>query len=488
MRVNYQVNASPQFGILSDDQCQEIVSAALRVLEHTGFVLHADSDEIYDLLREGGATVEGTCVHIPPPVVRHAISTAPEVLTVYGMVGDDSTNLEIRPNHIYYGLGSGCVQFMDPTTGERRRYLREDASAVAQVADGLRNIDFVQSLGTVDADPRLTDVYEFAEMAAHTRKPIVTYARTLEIIEAIHEIAIARAGSEEEFLRRPNYLVLGSPASPLFGEVEPTKRVVYCAENQIPYISCTAPTAGATSPATLAGTLVQSTAEVLAELVITQSVNPGAPFMVGGVVSIMDMRSGILSYGAPELSMLCAAFAEISRSLGLPYYSTAGCTDSKCVDQQAALEGTFSILIAGLSGANLIHDTGYLEFGTTGSLQYVIMMEEVIGMTKRLLRGIQVTDETLAVSVIDRVGPRGQYLTDDHTMEHFKTESWFPTLLDRQQWEGWASQGQKSLGDRAQERLNRILDSYETPGGYEALREEIDAILAKVEARVAQNS
>lgn len=487
MRVNYQVNASTQFRILSESQCQEICSAALRVLEHTGFELHSDSEEIFNLLSESGALLEGRRVRIPSFVVQRAIDAAPKVFTVYGREGDDATNIEICPNHIYYGLGSGCVNFLDPRTGERREYLREDAATVARVADALPHIDFVQSLGTVHAHPDLVDVYEFAEMIANTSKPIVTYARTLGIVQVIHEIAVAVAGGEKEFIRRPNYLVLGSPASPLFAEVEPTKRVVYCAQKRIPYISCSAPTCGGTSPATMAGTLVQSTAEVLTELVIAQAASPGAPFLTGGVLSIMDMRSGILSYGAPELSMLCAAFAEISRYLKLPYYSTAGCSDSKLVDEQAALEGALSVLIAGLSGANLIHDTGFIESAITGSLQQVVMMDEVIGMVKHVLRGIPVTPESMAVDVIDRVGPGGQYLTDDHTLKHFKTEFWFPTLLDRKQWEGWEAAGGKSLGERVQEKLNYILDTYEAPLLLERTRERIDAILAEAEARASES-
>ena len=198
----------------------------------------------------------------------------------------------------------------------------------------------------------------------------------------------------------------------------------------------------------------------------------------------MDMRSGILAYGAPELSLLCAAFAEVSRYLRLPYYSTAGSTDSKLVDEQAALGGAFSLLVAGLSGANMIHDTGFLESAIVGSLQYVVMMDEVIGMVKRILRGIPVTPESMALDVIDRVGPGGQYLTDDHTLEHFKTEFWFPTLLDRKPWEAWEAEGGKSLGERVQEKLNHILDTHAVPPLPEPAKQKIDAILAEAEARV----
>jgi trimethylamine--corrinoid protein Co-methyltransferase len=236
----------------------------------------------------------------------------------------------------------------------------------------------------------------------------------------------------------------------------------------------------------MAGTLVQVMAEELAELVIEQLVVPGSPFLLGGVHSVMDMSTGILAYGAPEMSMLLAAQTEIARYLGLPYYSTAGCSDSKLVDEQAALEGAISILMAGLSGANMIHDVGYIEFGSTGSLQQTVMMDEVIGMVKHILAGIQVTPESMALDVIDRVGPGGQYLTDDHTIERFKTEFWFPTLLDRKPWEAWEAAGAKSLGERVQEKLNRIMDTHRCAPLNESTRETIDIILAETEAKAGR--
>jgi trimethylamine--corrinoid protein Co-methyltransferase len=483
MRVNYQVNSTPQFAFLSRHQCGEIYTGALQVLQETGFKLHSDSPEISDLLAGYGALVDGKHVRLPSSVVQAAIAAAPKTFAIYGRDPSSTSRIRIAPNHIHYGLGSGCITFLDPRTAERRQYARDDAAAVARVADALPNIDFIQSLGTVQAHPELTDVVEFAEMLINTTKPLVAYARTLSVVESVHRLALAVAGGQDEFRKHPNYLVLGSPASPLFTEVEPTKRVVYCAQHYIPYISCTAPTAGGTSPATMAGTLVQSTAEVLSELVIAQAAQPGSPFLAGGVLSAMDMRTGILPYGAPELAKLCAAFAEIWRYVGLPFYSTAGATDSKILDAQAALEGGLSILVAGLSGANLIHDTGFIESAMTGSLQHVVLMDEVMDWVKNLLAGVRVDQETLAVDVIGRVGPGGEYLTDDHTMAHFKSEFWFPTLFDRKQHDTWLADGATSLNQRVQHKLNGILDSHEPPALSPSIRGKIDDVLAEVEAR-----
>ncbi len=222
------------------------------------------------------------------------------------------------------------------------------------------------------------------------------------------------------------------------------------------------------------------------DLVINQAANPGAPFLMGGVHSVMDMKSGILAYGAPEMNKLLAAHTEIARHLGLAFYSTAGCSDSKTVDKQAAIEGALSVMTSGLCGANMIHDVGYIEFGSTGSLQQTVMMDEAIAMVKCFLGGIPVTKETMALDLIDSVGPGGQYLDAKHTAEHFKTEFWFPSLMDRSYWDMWKNKGEKTLGDRVQEKLNHILDTHRVSPLPEQTRKEIDAIIAKAETAVRQ--
>ncbi len=209
MRVNYSVNATPRFRMLSGEQCEEIYCSALKVLHHTGVKVH--SEEILALLSKYGARIKGNLAYIPSFVVQKALNTALKAFTVYGRGDKYSKNIDVRPNHIHYGLGSGCVNFLDPRTGKRRNYTREDAATVARVADALPNIDFVQPLGTVPVVPEMVDVYEFAEMIANTTKPLVTYSRTLGITKTIHKVAMAVAGGEQAFIRRPNFLLIGSP-------------------------------------------------------------------------------------------------------------------------------------------------------------------------------------------------------------------------------------------------------------------------------------
>jgi trimethylamine--corrinoid protein Co-methyltransferase len=374
----------------------------------------------------------------------------------------------------------------DPRTGERRRYLRRDAATVARVCDALPHLDFVESLGAInDVPPDLGDVYEFADLMANTGKPIVAWSYTGETCQDIHRIALAVAGSEEAFRRRPNYLFYAEPSSPLVSSQEAMDKLIYCAKNGIPLIYTPCPMGGGTAPATSAGLLVTALCESLHGLVVAQAVRPGTPFVMGGVVSIMDMRHATLAYGAPELALQSAALCAMGRHVGLPVWSTAGCTDSKVMDEQAAIESAISILFAGLSGADLVHDVGFMEGAMTGSLQMAVMSAEIISFVKRLLRGIEVTPETLATHVIREVGPGGHFLSTEHTREHFKKEFWFPRLLDRRNWDDWQAGGSPSLGERVQVLLADILDRHQPVPLAPQAQQQIDAILAQAEARYA---
>jgi trimethylamine--corrinoid protein Co-methyltransferase len=177
----------------------------------------------------------------------------------------------------------------------------------------------------------------------------------------------------------------------------------------------------------------------------------------------MDMRSTILTYGSPELHVLSAAITDIAHWLHVPVFSTAGCSDSKTLDEQAAAEAALSLMAAGLSGANLIHDVGFLESALIGSMDMVVLSDEIIGMVKRFLSGVAVSDETLALDVIKEVGPGGNFLAHEHTATHMRRELWFPSLIDRSKYSAWQAAGSKTLGDRVRERVAQILASHQAP-------------------------
>ena len=477
MRANYQVNATPLFRVLSDDQIEDIYLGTLEVLERTGTRVY--SDEGLELLREAGCQVsDGNLVRIPSWLVKTSLETVPERITLAGR--DRSKRITLEYNKIYFGTGSDCPFILDPYTDQRRRYTFDDVYNAAKVAEALPNIDFHMSLGlTSDVPIGSYDRHQLLAMLKGTTKPLVITAVDRNGLADQYEMACEVLGGAEEFARAPLFVVYIEPSSPLNNSKEAVEKVLYAAEKGIPAIYTPCPMCGGTAPTTLAGLLVQCLAESMTGLVLVQLKKKGAPIIIGGVMSIMDMSSTIMSYGAPEMTLLSAAMTDLAKRLRLPMFSTAGCSDAKVVDQQAAIEATISIAIAALSGANLIHDVGYIESGLIGSYDMLVMSDEIIGMVKHILRGIAVDDEHLALHVIDRVGPGGHYLADEHTLKHFKTEFWYPTLLDRRRWEDWEAAGAKSLGQRVREKVLDIIENFEP----EPLDADVEAGLKAICAR-----
>jgi trimethylamine--corrinoid protein Co-methyltransferase len=445
--------------VLSNDQIEQIVYAAMDVLQVTGTCVY--QEEALELLRDAGCVVkEGDRVFIPAWLVENSLKSAPSRIVLAGRNRERRVTLE--KNQIYYGTGSDCPFILDPYTSERRRYTFEDVYCAAKISDALPHVDFHMSLGlTSDVPIGTYDRHQFLAMLKGATKPFVITANDREGLADQYEMACTAIGGVDEWQRLPMFVIYIEPSSPLNNSKEAVEKLLYAAENGIPAIYTPCPICGATAPATMAGILAQALAEFFTGLVISQLKRKGAAVIMGGVMSILDMSTTILSYGAPELSLLSAAMTQVAQFLNVPMFSTAGCSDSKILDQQAAIEAAISIAIAGLSGANLIHDVGYLESGLSGSYDMLVMSNEIIGMVKRILRGVPVDAEHLAVDVIDRIGPGGHYLTDDHTLAHFRTEFWMPELLDRTNWETWEVGGSKTLRQRVHEKVLYLIENYQ---------------------------
>jgi trimethylamine--corrinoid protein Co-methyltransferase len=236
---------------------------------------------------------------------------------------------------------------------------------------------------------------------------------------------------------------------------------------------------GATSPVTLAGSITQVLAEGLVCLILVQLRRPGAPCCLSTNVGVFDMATTKMSMAGPESSLGLAAHAEVAQSFGLPTWGLAGATDSKVLDAQAGLESAFSILAQGLAGLNLIHDVGYMDMGMVCSAEMLVLGDEIIGMTRRFVQGIEVNAETLAREVIERVGPGGHYLQEDHTYNHFRDHLWRPTLLARQDYDDWQQAGSKDMARRIEEKVREIIESHQVP----SLPDKTVAALARLKEK-----
>ncbi|MFW6138826.1 MAG: trimethylamine methyltransferase family protein [Spirochaetota bacterium] len=450
----------PEFKVFTDSQCQRIYSAALDVLEQVGVkIFHK---EALSLLKDAGAWVEASTARIPSYMVEDAVRSAPKKIMVYTREGKPGMKLEGTSS--FYGTGSDCPNILDSFTGEIRRFTAEDIAKAALITDALPNIDFQMSLGLISDKPvEVTDLYQFQQMVFNSSKPIVFTSHDLRGNKDIFEMASIIAGNKQELVQHPFIVHYIEPSSPLRHSKDAVDKLLFSSESGIPLIYTPCPSGGATAPVTLAGNIVLTLAESLSGVVISQLKRRGSPVIIGGVITIMDMRTTAYCYGAAEFHLMSAALAQMSHYLRLPMFGTAGCSDSKCVDNQAAMEATLSISMQALSGANLIHDVGYIGSGLIGSYDMLVMCDEIIGMAKRFMEGISTEDEELAVELIHSVGPGGNFLAEEHTLKHFKTQHWHPLLMDRSEHRRWSNAGSKTLAQRTNDKVKKILEEHQ-PG------------------------
>lgn len=480
MDTNYHAHQTPQFRVLSDRQIEMLYQATLECLNRTGVdVLNA---EARDLFVAAGARVDGVRLYIPPHIIQDAVAANPRSFTLWGR--DGGHQLQVVPDRVYFGPGPTCTYFVDPETGERRKTRRGDPGLTALVCDALNNIDYVMSLGLIDnVTARLAPVYEFAEMLANTGKPVLPWAYSPDNVSDIYQIALAVAGSKEALRRRPFFALFATYQSPLVQTDEDLANAFWAAEHGIPVIFMGGGAAGTTGPVTGAGTLVVTLAGALTSLAATQLKVRGTPVCIGGVPQPMDLRTGRPAYGSPEMSLYSAALADISRYLGLPFMGTAGASEAKVLDLQAAIESTAQVLLSGLSGATLVHDVGFLDCADIGSLEMLVMNDEIIAMTRRIMRGIEVSDDSLMLDLIDQIGPGGEFVSAIETARRCRQEIWIPKFMDRNPWVNWQADGSQTMNDLVKARLREILAAHKPPPLPDGASEKIEAILEAAEGR-----
>jgi trimethylamine--corrinoid protein Co-methyltransferase len=466
---------SGAYARLSDEQCKRLHEASLAILERTG--VRMQLPEAVDLLRRAGAAVDGDVVRIPEALVQRALSTTPGELVLHDRLGKPA--ITCAGHAVAFGPGSDCLNILDHRSGERRRATLSDAIEGITLADALPNIDFVMSMFLPsDVDGRIADRYQMEIMLGRSTKPIVLVAYEPEGMTDCLDMAAAVAGGYEPLRERPSVVGYINVTRALVANEESLRKLLFMSERGLPFIWAPVTSGGTTGPVTTAGNLALNNAGVLGGIVLAQLVREGTPVVVPGFGGdALDMRTVIDPYAAPDHHGSVPALAHW---YGLPMFSLAGGSDSKVVDEQAAAEAALTLLADALSGGHLIHDSGYLESGLTGSLVQLAICDELIAWVRRAIAPIPIDEETLALDLIDRLGPDGSFLEADHTIRHYR-ERWYPDLIDRWGHDTWRARGGKSMAARAADRVDALLASHQPAQLEPASASAVRAIVERAE-------
>ena len=472
VQSNYTSYDTPRFRKVSDDQVEQLHHASLEILDRTGMRLF--EPEALELLKKKGVQVEdGNRVRIPPGLVEWALSTAPKRAVICDRNGRRVMPLE--RNNIFYGPGSDCPNVIDVRTGERRPGRLQDIVEAAIVCDSLPNIDFLMSFCIASDQPQATaDRRQMRAMLMNSTKPVLFVTTEFEgCVDAVRMAEVV-AGGEEQLRRNPLCACYINVSHPLRHNEEALRKLLFMSGKGLPTTYTPVVLRGGTGPVTAAGAIALANAGELAGLVIAQLKREGAPvILTGGVNDMLDMRTTVDTYSDPTNRVM---LVELAHRYNLPIFGLTGCSDSKLPDEQASAEAAFSILLETLAGAQLAHDVGYLEGGMCNSIEQIVICDELIAYTKHFMRGLVIDEDTLALDLIDQIGPDGDYLAAEHTLKHFR-EDWYPKLFDRRNYESWKAGGGKTMRERAKDKALKILATHKPEPLPEDVQQQIDAIV-----------
>ncbi len=432
---------------LDEEGCAAVHDATMEVLERTG--VEVQHDGALALLAGAGARVDGTRVRLPEALVRDALTAAPHSIALNSRSG--SGGLELKAGPVYYGTGSDCLVCLGPGTRERRSVALQDVEDMAALQEHLANIEFVMSMAHPHELPaRFAPAAQFAAMLRGTSKPLIMVPELAADLDLFHEMA-AVCGAHD------SWAVYAMPTPPLVHGQNSAARLVRCAELGVPMVYASALLQGATAPASRAGCLVQSNAEMLSGLVIAELAKPGAPYVYGVTQGAMNARTAHVLYCSPEAMAAQQASADLARYYDLPTFGYGGCSDSLALDEQWAFEAGMTLLTAAQSGVTLLHDIGYVASGTASSYESMVVLDELVGWVKAYLEGVTIDAEALAVEEIAAVGPGGSHLARKYSRRHYR-DYVMPQLISQDQYDAWLTAGGATLLERTAQRTRELRD------------------------------
>ena len=470
---------SAQYARMGKEECEKIHLASLEILQRVGVDVH--DEKACEILVSGGAKADGLRVRIPEYMVTRALATTPKRLTLYNRHG----KVAIRAGgfNSYFGGGSDCLNVLDRHSGQRRKAVMEDVREAALLQDALPEIDFVMSAFLPeDIDPRIYDRYQMEVMLNNTTKPIVFVTPDFEGCVAAVEMCEIVAGGAEVFQQRPFATCYINVTSGLTANAEALQKCMYLAEKGLPQLYIPLNAGGVNSPVTTAGCMASMNAGILLGIVLSQLVREGSAVAVpgwnGGPYNLQTMVGNYVladEQGVPT---------SMGKYYDLPVFGLGGSTDSKALDQQCGFEITLSLMTALLHGANIVHDVGFMDAGMQGSLQTMTISNEILGFLRAAIAGIVVNDETLALDVIEELGPTGSYLGHDHTLRHYK-EPYYSKLLDKNPHSVWEKRGATTMEQRATKMVDDILAKHKVEPLPEDIQKAIHHVVEREQAALS---
>jgi trimethylamine--corrinoid protein Co-methyltransferase len=475
----------PSLRLLSADDLTRVHEGSLGILERVG--MRIDHEGAREILAAAGATVDRSTgvVRFPPNLVEEKLALVPRSLTYHGRTPGFDVRLE-PDGPIYSRIAGGAPGYVELATGGQRPARIDDLREFAVLGDALPEIHVASVLTGEDVPLETSELHAVRILLQHQRKCIATNALSLENLRTMLEMLVVVQGSREALARRPLVHLLLCVGSPLHILEDVAAQLLLCCEWGIPTDNPVMPVAGATGPLTLAGTLVQANAEFLGTMTLAQCARPGHPMPYFADPVVADMRTGAAQFATPEAGLLIAAVQQLGGELyGFPAQGIG--LDSDGFDYAETLfQKAQNAMLQVMAGGKLLIGAGNVEATMSFDPAQLVIDDELVRIARRWERGVAADDEHLALEAIERVGPGGQYLDDDHTIEHLRSgELMGPGLFASGGRETWLAAGAKSLEARAREKARSILATHEVEPLPAEVGRELDRILALADDTVA---
>ncbi len=478
MKIKEIVQTTPNFQVLSEDEIERIYFDALGIIESDG--ARVKSPLALERFKKSEALVTDTdLVRIPTVLIEAALRCHPRKIALAGRNRERSVRLQKDE----LAFGTGPLYLTEPSGGRQGngQIDRQEIYNAARLADYLPNLDFITGpLVHPCNQVGSSNPSRVIAMLEGSSKPMLLGSRDTDELYRLWQMGALVCGGEAQFRLSPlfaHYVEIDSPLTLSAGEAE---KLMFCAENRIPCICASRAIAGVTAPRAIAGILVQTLAETMMVSVLSYLVKPGMPLIRGGVTTAPAPDGQGCGYSVPELALSQAANTDVSKWLGLGMLFPAGITDASEIGQDAGIDCTSSLFYGFLSGADLIFGPGLMNGGSSTSLDSMVMCNEIIEMIKQIGKGISTDEPYLALELIEKVGPGGEYLTQDHTFQYW--QEWFrPHLINRANYENWVADGKKTMKNRVEEMRARILQTHVPAPMDPKLLAELRGLAAKTE-------